>query len=344
MRAALTPVAAIFALFGQAVAADPPKNTFVLRSGVISPPLQLPDAKRPIYGINIDAELNAKGDTGRGTISLQLTPPTYDEYGDHVTGTETDLVERKMAAHVPAATSECRLSLEKVGFIGRVNTGGVTRSLYRIEGPKLRSKLYYATTGPGLASGRLLVYGADDHVQFVVEMTKLKPIKPEDGERPLVPCHPGCFPTGTPVRIADGTKRIELVRAGDVVMTVGADGNRSRAAVQTVFTSTNRLLEVRTDHGTAVTTEAQPLCLAAGGFRRAGDLKGGDRVWQWRDGRRAEAVVREVVSTGRTETVYNLIIGDSAVFVAGDFLARGKPPAPADAAAKPAGHAGHGAR
>jgi hypothetical protein len=345
MRTALIPVAAILALTGPALAPDS-KVPAVLRSSIISPPLQLPDSKLPVYGIGIDVELNAKGDAGHGSITLQLSPPSYDEYGDPVTGTEVDQVERKIHPHVPPVTLECRFSLEKVGFIGRVNTPGVTRSLYRVEGPKLRSKLYYATTGPGLTDGRLLVHGRDDRVEFVVELAHLKPVKDDGGERPLIPCHPGCFPAGTLVRVADGARRIELLRAGDIIMTIGPDGREGRAAVQTVFTSTNRLIDVRTDRGVAVTTEAQPLCLAAGGFSKAGDLKPGDRVWRWRDGRRTEAVVREVAPTGRTETVYNLIIGDSAVFVAGDFLARGKPPAvvpppaAAAAAAKPHAHGG----
>jgi hypothetical protein len=348
MRAAITPVAAIVMLLGPAMAADPPKGDAVLRSSTISPGLPMAESKTLVYGINLDARLNEKGDSGRGTLTLLVTAPTFDEYGDFVTGTEVDNVQRKISTPLPPVALECRLSLEKVGFIGRVNTPGVTRSLYRIEGPKVRSKLYYATAGPGLTSGRLLVYGKDDQVEFVVEMNELKPVKHQDGEVPLVPCHPGCFPAGTPVRTPDGTKRIELCRASDLVMTVGSDGSAGRAAIQTVYTSTNRLLEVRTDRGTAVTTEAQPLCLVSGGMRRAGDLKTGDRLWQWRDGRRAEAVVREVAPTGRAETVYNLIVGESAVFVAGDFLARGKPPAPgavpADAAAKPSTHAGHGSQ
>src|SRR5207302_7272297 len=62
------------------------------------------------------------------------------------------------------------------------------------------------------------------------------------------------------VRVPDGTKRIELVRAGDVVMTVGPDGGTGRAAVQTVFTSTNRLLEVRTDRGTVTTKIGRASC------------------------------------------------------------------------------------
>jgi hypothetical protein len=33
-----------------------------------------------------------------------------------------------------------------------------------------------------------------------------------------------------------------------------------------------------------------------------------------------------VTATDRLETVYNLILGDGVVFIAGDFLARSKPP------------------
>jgi hypothetical protein len=39
------------------------------------------------------------------------------------------------------------------------------------------------------------------------------------------------------------------------------------------------------------------------------------------------AVVEAVAAAGREEPVFNLILGNSEVFVAGDFLARGKPPA-----------------
>jgi len=343
MRAAVVVLTLVTVIGPATVGDDPPKAAAVLRSTVISPPLQLPEAKQPVYGIGINAELNPKGNTGKGTLTLQLTPPSYDEYGDFVTGTEVDQVVRKIAAHVPPVTLECRLSLEKVGFIGRVNQGGVTRSLYKIEGPKVRSNLYYATTGPGLTSGRLPIRDKDDQVQFVVELTHLKPVKYKEGEGPPpVPCHPGCFPAGTLVRVPGGTERIELVRAGDLVTTIGRDGTVSPTAVQTVFTSTNRLFEVRTDLGTVVTTSAQPLCLVAGGFRPAGELKGGDRVWKWHDGRRTAVIVKEVVPTGRTETVYNLIVGESAVFVAGDFLARGKPPAPGQIqVSKPSAHGGH---
>jgi hypothetical protein len=142
----------------------------------------------------------------------------------------------------------------------------------------------------------------------------------------------------------DGPKRIELVKVGDVVITVAPDGRASQGQVTKLYTTTNALVEVRTDAGTAVTTDAQPFSLTDGQFRRAGVLKPGDRVWQWRDGKRAEAVVRAVAPTGRREAVFNLIVGDSATFVAGGFVVRGKPPAeaaPVGAAANPGHAAGH---
>ena len=40
------------------------------------------------------------------------------------------------------------------------------------------------------------------------------------GPRPLVPCHPGCFPAGTLILVPGGYRDIETIRAGDVVTTI----------------------------------------------------------------------------------------------------------------------------
>lgn len=83
---------------------------------------------------------------------------------------------------------------------------------------------------------------------------------------------------------------------------------------------------MRTDAGTLRASGAQPLCLATGGFRTGGDLKTGDTIWRWADGKRSAARVLSVTDTGTDAPVFNLVVGDSAVFVAGGYLARGKPP------------------
>jgi hypothetical protein len=300
------------------------KTRVELRSPYSSPGLPLAESKYPVYSISIEAQVNTKGE-GKGKLALILTPPNYDEYGDFVTGREVDGVERTRKNQRAPVVLDCAFEFVKAGFVGRVNEPSAKRSVFRIKGPKITSALFVATEGPGLTTGRLLVLGKDQRVEYVVELTDLKPSKVD--ERLTPPCHPGCFPAGTLVLVPDGSKRIELVRAGDTVTTISADGGAGRGVVQSVFTSKNRIMEVRTENGTVLTTEAQPLCLKDGGFRRAGDLKVGDRIWQWRNGRRVETVVRAVVATGKEAPVFNLILGDSAIFVAGDFLARGKPPA-----------------
>lgn len=143
---------------------------------------------------------------------------------------------------------------------------------------------------------------------------------------PPPPCHPGCFPAGTLVATPDGPRPIESVRRGDRVTLVGADGMATSGPVESTFSTCNRLVEVRTAAGTLLTTPTQPFCLRRGDFRPAGELAEGDVVWRWQEGERRPVRVRAVVPTEREATVFNLVVGDSAVFVADGYLVRGKPP------------------
>ncbi len=160
---------------------------------------------------------------------------------------------------------------------------------------------------------------------------------PDTGKRttprtqPPEPCHPGCFPAATLVATPEGPRPIESIRGGDVVTLIGPDGAPTSGPVRSTFQTCNRLVEVRTEAGSLLTTQTQPLCLADGAFRRAGELAEGDRLWRWEGGERRAATVLAVVPTGREAEVFNLVVGDSAVFVAGGFLAKGKPPPDAGA-------------
>src|SRR5262249_15855225 len=97
--------------------------------------------------------------------------------------------------------------------------------------------------------------------------------------------------------------------------------------VQSIFITQNRLLKVQTDDGHLFTTETQPLCLADGTTRAAGELQAGDRVFRWQDGKRRMVKVRAVSPANRLEKVFNLVLGDSEMFIAGGFVVRSKPPA-----------------
>jgi hypothetical protein len=225
---------------------------------------------------------------------------------------------------LPLVELECSLEYVKSGHVERITNVPTTRQIYRIRGPKIKSALFFATEGPALTSGRLLVHNAKGRVESVVDLRDMKPVEPE---LLFPPCHPGCFPVGTLVRVKQGNVPIERLGVGDVVISIGPDGQAVPAKIEHVFTTKNRLFELRTDHGRLFTTRTQPVILVAGGFRTVGEIRPGDQIWQWCDGRRQVGIVESVDPTDREEKVFNLVIGDSAIFVAGDFLVRGKPPA-----------------
>jgi hypothetical protein len=297
---------------GSVMAALPEKATGELASRVIHPGLPLPESDKGVYGVRLTVAVDQKGE-GRGTLVLEPNAPTYDEFGFVTT-----------AGALPPVKLECTLKLVRKA---RFDLGSVRPRppeewlLFRIQGPKITSRLSLATpVEDKLTSGRLLVHDKDGKVQYAVDVWRPGP--PE-------PCHPGCFPAGTSIGVPGGTKPIERIRQGDLITTVGPDGDGSQAKVVSVFVTRNRLVEVRTEVGNLVTTQTQPLALAGGGLRAAGELKAGDRIGRWENGRRRTAKVQSVSPTGREETVFNLILREPAVFVADGFLARSKPPAPA---------------
>ena len=134
--------------------------------------------------------------------------------------------------------------------------------------------------------------------------------------------------------------RIRGIQPGDEVTAVLPGGDGYSARVQSVFTTRNRLLKVETDDGHLFTTKTQPLCLVDGSIQAAGQLRAGDLIFRWKKGQRRTVRVLTVTATDRLETVFNLILGDGEVFIAGGFLARGKPPAVTSELAPAREHAG----
>jgi hypothetical protein len=142
-----------------------------------------------------------------------------------------------------------------------------------------------------------------------------------------VPCHPGCFPLGTLVRSPQGLRRIEEIQVGDSLTAFRADGCEIVAQVQSVFVTTNYLWKIETDEGSLLTTQAQPLCSTIDRPIRAGDLKPGDQVLRYDNGKIYSVNVHTTSSTDRVVNVINLVLGDSELFIANGYLARSKPPA-----------------
>jgi hypothetical protein len=141
------------------------------------------------------------------------------------------------------------------------------------------------------------------------------------------PCHPGCFPSGTLVETPAGARKIESIQVGDLVTSIDRNGVASAIAVQSVFVTPNRIWKVELEHATLYTTQTQPLCLAAGGTKAAGDLSPGDMILRWHEGSVQPTGVLDVAPTDRREAVHNLVLGNLEHFVADGILARSKPPA-----------------
>jgi hypothetical protein len=316
MRLGLLTVTAFAVLVPRAATAgDPAKMMVELRSGLINPGLPMAESDFGAYGVSLLAKVDKEGG-GRGTLEIDPNAPaapTFDEFGF-----------RMPAAALPSVKLECTLKFVKKRkvFVPLENRiGGPEREeewlLFAIEGPKLTSRLSLAMLADG-SSGRLLMHGKDGKVKYVVDV-RTPPPPP--------PCHPGCFPAGTVIHVPGGTNTVERIREGDLVTTVGPDGKTSQAKVASVFATKNRLLKVHTAAGDLVTTDTQPLALAGGGLKPAGELKPGDRILRWDGGECRATTVQSVSPTGREEQVFNLILGDPALFVANGFVARSKPPA-----------------
>jgi len=293
-------------------AAQPQKATIEFRSERIIGGLPMAESDKSIYAIHLTLELDKKGE-GKGALELDPNVPKYDEFGfptlsDGLPWAKLDCTVKFVKKKKTIMRSEPRLGSPEVE---------VEWSLFEIEGPKLKSRLFLARSEKTDAWVNLLIQDKQGKVRYVVSLGKFF----------AEPCHPGCFPAGTPILTPDGPKLIERLCEGDAVTTVGPDGAASPGKVVSVFVTTNRLIEVRTDAEILVTTETQPLALAGGGLRAAGELKAGDRIFRWDGRQRIVVTVQSVSPTRREEQVFNLILGDPAIFVADGFLVRSKPPA-----------------
>jgi hypothetical protein len=164
-------------------------------------------------------------------------------------------------------------------------------------------------------------------VPQTAERVRIAKVFPEASidQIPLDPCHPGCFPRGTLVETPAGPRLIETIGPGDALAAFH-NGRPHIAKVQSVFVTSNRLWKVTTQSGILITTKIQPLCLALDRPLPAGDLKPGDTILHSQDGAIHQTQVLSVSPTDRTEQVFNLVLGDSEIFIADGFLAVSKPP------------------
>ncbi len=147
-----------------------------------------------------------------------------------------------------------------------------------------------------------------------------------ESDPPQEPCHPGCFPKGTLVQTPSGPRLIETIQAGDAITAFDLQGNAVDSRVQSVFITTNVLIQINTANGSLLTTKIQPLCLSDFRVIAAGKLQPGDVILRRDSGEMKPVKIIDISLTHRTEQVFNLVLGNPEIFIANGFLARSKPP------------------
>ncbi len=134
----------------------------------------------------------------------------------------------------------------------------------------------------------------------------------------------GCFPSGTRIATPNGLVAIEALATGDEVLAVNRDGQTVRTTVRTIFVSRNSVIRIETSGGPLVVTKEHPVNLSGGRFRQAGDLRPGDRIVKWKDGRLVAKTIRKIFPAEDEGMVFNLQVDEPNTFVAEGIVVHNK--------------------
>ena len=134
----------------------------------------------------------------------------------------------------------------------------------------------------------------------------------------------GCFPAGTKVATPNGPTAIETLTSGDEVLAVTHEGVTLRTTVKTILISKNQVLKIKTSGGILSATDEHPVSLGGGRFKQAGDLRPGDQIVRWKDGRLVAKTVRKVSRIEGEGLVFNLQVDEPRTFVAEGMVVHNK--------------------
>lgn len=113
---------------------------------------------------------------------------------------------------------------------------------------------------------------------------------------------------------------------GDIVVAITHTGESMPVRVVELMQRSSRLFTVFTEHGRLVTTDEHPLWVGGHDFRSAGELKIGDTVRRWVDGRIVSSMVTGLQPHHDEPevTVYNMHVEAPHVYVAEGFVVHNK--------------------
>lgn len=131
-----------------------------------------------------------------------------------------------------------------------------------------------------------------------------------------------CFAIGTMIWTARGHRPIEEVAVGDLVWSQNEAGLAAlKPVIQRLDHAPTRLWLIECDDGSVIRTTSNHSFRCAGNWRRAADLRIGDRI----ESRSPDASIRQKLITNSTFgsevlPLYNLVVADNFTFYAGGLL------------------------
>jgi predicted lipid-binding transport protein (Tim44 family) len=134
----------------------------------------------------------------------------------------------------------------------------------------------------------------------------------------------GCFPAGTKIATPLGPVPIETLVSGDEVLSVDSNGHTVRTPVKVLFISKSPVMQVSIGDEILAATEEHPVAIGRGRFRQAGELRPGDRVLRWKDGRLVERKVHGISHPVGDELVFNLQVDAPNTFIADGIVVHNK--------------------
>lgn len=140
-----------------------------------------------------------------------------------------------------------------------------------------------------------------------------------------------CFRAGTRVRARSGSRRIEELGVGDVV--IGFDPETKRLVESTVLRTwvhdDRPLRRLRADDVDTFTTAEHPYFVAGRGFRRVDVLDPGAALLRWSGGESLlESPLRSIDAVVAHDRVFNLHVSGPSTYFADGLLVHNKSPGP----------------
>ncbi|WP_196398930.1 polymorphic toxin-type HINT domain-containing protein [Legionella saoudiensis] len=134
----------------------------------------------------------------------------------------------------------------------------------------------------------------------------------------------GCFEQGTLIATPQGERAIETLHPGDWVWSNIAGKHQKAKVVATSQVTPQNYLELQLPTGLIHVTEEHLFAIKPGEFRRAGNLKSGDKIIIWQAHQWRHLTISHIKQIKAQKPAFNLLVDSGATYFANGVLVHNK--------------------